>query len=294
MELHGSHGYLLSNFLSPYWNRRNDAWGGDTERRSRLALELGRAVRKRCGSGFVIGIKLSLDEYLGDVGTTPDETIRVLRNLEREKLFDYVCLSHTDYHQNHRLVPPQSSGETAPLAINAKRVREALAGRIPLLIQGSVRNLEKAAEIVHRGQSDLVGLVRAHIADPEIVNKARAGLAGETRRCVGANQGCWRRLGQSVSCTVNPAAGRELQFSIALQQTAPTARKVLVIGGGPGGLKAADSAAGQRSVMHRVKFNVSGCAWVSPSTRQMAAREVDRRGKARGTAVSATWVEADW
>ncbi|MDB5860465.1 MAG: hypothetical protein JWQ76_4154, partial [Ramlibacter sp.] len=243
VELHGSHGYLLSNFLSPYWNRRTDGWGGDTERRARLALEIGKAVRKRCGSDFVVGIKLSLDEYLGELGTTPDETLRVLSLLEQAKLFDYVCLSHTDYHQNHKLVPPQSSGETAPLAANAQRVREALNGRIPLLIQGSVRNLDTAADIVRRGQSDLVGLVRAHIADPEIVKKAREGRADETRRCVGANQGCWRRLGQNVSCTVNPAAGRELQFSIALQKPAPTAKKVLVIGGGPGGLKAADTAA---------------------------------------------------
>jgi hypothetical protein len=239
VELHGSHGYLLSNFLSPYWNRRTDGWGGDTERRARLPLEIGRAVRRRCGSDFVVGIKLSLDEYMGDIGTTPEETLRVLALLEQAKLFDYVCLSHTDYHQNHKLVPPQSSGETAPLATNAQRVREALNGRIPLLIQGSVRDLDTAAAIVRRGQSDLVGMVRAHIADPEIVSKAREGRADETRRCVGANQGCWRRLGQSVSCTVNPAAGRELQFGIALQKLTPNARKVLVIGGGPGGLKAA-------------------------------------------------------
>ncbi|NDZ18182.1 FAD-dependent oxidoreductase [Variovorax sp. WS11] len=243
VEIHGSHGYLLSNFLSPYWNRRSDAWGGDTERRARLALEIGKAVRRRCGSDFVIGIKLSLDEYLGDAGTTPDETLRVLRFLEEARLFDYVCLSHTDYHQNHKLVPPQSSGETAPLAANAARVRKVLGGRIPLLIQGSVRTLEKAAEIVQLGQSDLVGLVRAHIADPEIVNKAFEGRADQTRRCVGANQGCWRRLGQNVSCTVNPAAGRELQFGVALVRPAAAPKKVLVIGGGPAGLKFADTAA---------------------------------------------------
>ena len=243
VEIHGSHGYLLSNFLSPYWNRRNDAWGGDTERRARLALKIGKAVRQRCGSDFVIGIKLSLDEYLGDVGTTPDETIRVLQLLEQARLFDYVCLSHTDYHQNHKLVPPQSSGETAPLAANAARVREALGGRIPLLIQGSVRDLEKAAEIVQYGQSDMVGLVRAHIADPEMVKKAREGRLDETRRCVGANQGCWRRLGQNVSCTVNPAAGRELQFGAVVTRPVVAAKKVLVIGGGPGGLKFADTAA---------------------------------------------------
>lgn len=243
VEIHGSHGYLLSNFLSPWWNRRDDAWGGDTERRTRLALEVGRAVRRRCGSGFAIGIKLSLDEYLGPQGTTPEETVRVVHLLEREKLFDYVCLSHTDYHFNHKLVPPASSGETAPLAENAAKVRAALAGRIPLLIQGSVRELATAARIVERGQSDLVGLVRAHIADPEIVNKSREGRTSEIRRCVGANQGCWRRLGQNLSCTVNPAAGREKSHGAAVILPAAQPRRVLVIGGGPAGLKAAEAAA---------------------------------------------------
>lgn len=243
VEIHGSHGYLLSNFLSPWWNRRHDAWGGDTERRARLALEIGRAVRQRCGRDFAVGIKLSLDEYLGDAATNPGETSAIVRIFEREKLFDYVCLSHTDYHSNHKLVPPASSGETAPLAANARQVREALGGRIPLLIQGSVRELNTAAQIVERGQSDLVGLVRAHIADPEIVKKAREGRAGEIRRCVGANQGCWRRLGVNMSCTVNPAAGREQTFGVAVLKPAAQARKVLVIGGGPAGLKAADTAA---------------------------------------------------
>ena len=243
VEIHGSHGYLLSNFLSPWWNRRDDAWGGDTARRTRLALEIGKAVRKRCGPDFVIGIKLSLDEYHGDAGTNPGETVRVVQMLERERLFDYVCLSHTDYQQNHKLVPPASSGETAPLAENARHVREALMGRIPLLIQGSVRELNTAARIVEKGQSDLVGLVRAQIADPEIVNKAREGRSDETRRCVGANQGCWRRLGQNMSCTVNPAAGRELSVGITMVKPAATPRRLLVIGGGPGGLKFADTAA---------------------------------------------------
>jgi 2,4-dienoyl-CoA reductase-like NADH-dependent reductase (Old Yellow Enzyme family) len=249
VEIHGSHGYLLSNFLSPYWNRRDDAWGGDTARRARLAVEIGKAVRKRCGPDFVIGIKLSLDEYMGEAGTHPGETVQVVQILERERLFDYVCLSHTDYHTNHKLVPPASSGETAQLAINAKQVREALAGRIPLLIQGAVRELHTAAQIVLRGQSDLVGLVRAHIADPEIVNKAREGRSDEIRRCVGANQGCWRRLGQNMSCTVNPAAGRELTVGITVVKPAATPRKLLVIGGGPGGLKFADTAA---SLGHKV------------------------------------------
>jgi len=243
VEIHGSHGYLLSNFLSPYWNRRDDAWGGDTERRARLALDIGAAVRKRCGKDFVVGIKLSLDEYLGPAGVTNDEAVRTAGILHRAGLFDYFGLSHTDYHNNHRLVPPASSGETAPLASGAGRVRAAIGGAVPVFTQGSVRDLATAARIVRAGDADLVGMVRAHIADPEIVRKAREGRADETRRCVGANQGCWRRLGQPVSCTVNPVAGRELSFGIAVHRDRPSPRKLLVIGGGPAGLKFADTAA---------------------------------------------------
>lgn len=245
VEIHGSHGYLVSNFLSPYWNRRDDAWGGDTERRTKIAIDIGRAVRQRCGPGFVIGMKLSLDEYLGSAGTTPDEALRVLTLLQRTGLFDYFCFSHTDYHHNHRLVPPASSGETAPLAEGAGRGRQAIDAATPILVQGAVRDIATAARIVQQGNADLVGLVRAHIADPDIVRKAREGRAHETRRCVGANQGCWRRLGQPVSCTVNPVAGRELAFghTVALRTPRPAARKLLVIGGGPAGMKFAETAA---------------------------------------------------
>lgn len=243
VEIHGSHGYLLANFLSPYWNRRDDAWGGDTARRVRIVREIGHAIRALCGTGFALGVKLSLDEYLGEAGTTPDETVRVVALLEAERLFDYICLSHTDYHAIHRLAPPACSGENAPLAQGAARVRGQLRGRIPLLIQGSVADLAQAAQIVRGAQADMVGFARAHIADPALVHKARAGRVDETVRCVGANQGCWARLGLPVSCTVNPAAGRERQYGVAVQRPAIRARRILVVGGGPAGLKFADTAA---------------------------------------------------
>jgi 2,4-dienoyl-CoA reductase-like NADH-dependent reductase (Old Yellow Enzyme family) len=256
VELHGAHGYLLSAFLSPYWNRRTDLYGGDTQRRARLALEIGRAVRARCGEGFVVGLKINWDEYLGEAGTTPDEALRVLEIAAAANLFDYFCLSHTDYHNNHLLIPPASSGETTPLAHGGAAARRALGGRVPVLVQGSVRDVETAAAIVARGEADMVGMARAHIADAEIVNKARAGRSPETRRCVGANQGCWRRLYQPVSCTVNPATGREAQWSAAL--AAPRARRnVLVVGGGPAGLKAAETAA---LLGHRVTLWEAGKA----------------------------------
>ena len=242
VELHAAHGYLLAAFLSPYWNRRGDSYGGDTRGRARLALDVGRAVRARCGDGFVIGLKINWDEYLGAAGTTPDEALRVLDVAASAGLFDYFCLSHTDYHNNHRLIPPASSGMKAPLASGGAAARRALGGRVPVLVQGSVHDIGVAAEMVARGEADMVGMARAHIADPDLVAKARVGRAAETRRCVGANQGCWRRLYQPVSCTVNPATGREAQWDAACSSRGPS-RKVLVVGGGPAGMKAAETAA---------------------------------------------------
>ncbi len=242
VELHGAHGYLLSAFMSPYWNRREDGYGGDTAKRSRLALEIGRAIRARCGADFAIGLKINWDEYLGAAGTTPEEALRVLEIAAAANLFDYFCLSHTDYHNNHRLIPPASSGETAPLASGGAAARKVLGGRVPVLLQGSVRDVATAAGIIDRGEADMVGMVRAHIADPEIVNKARTGRAAETRRCVGANQGCWRRIYQPLSCTANPAAGREARWQAALA-VKPKPFSVLVVGGGPAGMKAAETAA---------------------------------------------------
>jgi len=243
IEIHGGHGYLLSGFLSPYWNRRTDEYGGDTHRRARLVIEVAQAVRRRCGSDFAIGIKLNVDEYLGERGTTPAEAARTAKLLVDADLFDYVCAAHTDYHNNHQLIPPATSGVKAPLAENAGLLRQAIGSRVPVLVQGSITDMETAARIVSLGQADIVGMARAQIADPEMVNKARAGRTSETRRCVGANQGCWRRLGQPISCTVNPLTGREGTWGALASQPVSTPRKVLVIGGGPAGLKFAETAA---------------------------------------------------
>ena len=252
VEIHGSHGYLLANFLSPWWNRRDDDWGGDTQRRTRVVREIGHAVRALCGPGFAIGMKLSLDEYLGEAGTTPDETVRVAALLAAEGVFDFVSLSHTDYHGIHRLAPPACAGQSAPLAEGAARVRAVLQPHgIPVLMQGSVDGLPQAADIVRRGQSDLVGFARALIADPEFVAKGLGGRAHEIRRCVGANQGCWARIGQSVSCTVHPGAGRERLYGITVQRPVVAPRRILVVGGGPAGLKFADTAA---SLGHHVSL----------------------------------------
>jgi 2,4-dienoyl-CoA reductase-like NADH-dependent reductase (Old Yellow Enzyme family) len=246
IELHAAHGYLLSAFLSPYWNRREDGYGGDTAGRTRLILEIARAVRACCQDGCTLGLKLNVEEYLGPGGLTPPEALRILQVLHAERLFDYFTIAHADYHSLHRLIPPASSGIlSTPLAEICRAARDIVQKQVPILVAGSIRNLDSAAELIGKGCADLVGLARAHIADPALVAKSRGHRQSQIRRCVGANQGCWRRRerGLPVVCTANPTTGREAIWSTSALQRASVAKRALIVGGGPAGLKFAETAA---------------------------------------------------
>ena len=242
VEVHAAHGYLLHEFLSPLTNRRADRYGGSPENCARLTLEVAGAIRERCGPSYPIGLKLAFDEFVGPAGITPDGAAESLRVLHAAGLFDYVSISSGNYHSLHHLIAPMSSEKSGHFAEHAAQAKEVVGG-LPVMVTGAVKTAERAAEIVAGGQADIVGMTRAFLADPEFVLKAKEGRVGEIRRCVGANQGCWRRLtqGLDVTCTVNPVAGRERQWSNVLPSASP--RSVLVVGGGPAGLKAAEAAA---------------------------------------------------
>jgi thioredoxin reductase len=201
------------------------------------------AVRKRVGSSFVVGLRMNVEEYLGKSGLEPTEAMAILGSLHKLGHLDYFCVSHSDYHTNQYLLPPDSSGIVAPLAPIGKLAKKIVEDKIPVLVHGSIRNLAKAQEIMDSGSADMVGLVRAQIADAHLINKARSGKTEEIQRCVGANQGCWRRIGRPISCTVNPVTGNEGRYGIAKMPAAAKSKKILVVGGGPGGMKYASTAA---------------------------------------------------
>jgi len=244
VEISGGHGYLIGQFLSPMSNHRTDAYGGSIENRCRLAIEVGEEIRRRCPD-LPLGIRLSYDEYLGEAGITPDASDVIIALLHAAGSFDYFNISGVNYHTVHNLVAPMTSGFEGHMVANAARAKAVIGGAVPVLTAASIRRIELAAEIVARGDADLVGMTRAHIADPEIVRKARDGRAGQIRHCVAANQGCVRRgaLGKGITCTVNPAVGREAQWGSAHDGADEHALGVLVVGGGPAGMKAAESAA---------------------------------------------------
>ena len=242
-EISAVHGYLMTQFLSPFTNRRTDGYGGDVAHRCRFAIEAATEIRRRTGADFALGIRLSFDEHVGEAGLTPATSEEIVRILDATGLFDYFSLSTGNYHTLHQWVPSMTGARDGHLASDAARAKAAIDGRVPVVVAAAIRTLERAAEIVRKGQADLVAMARAHIADPDLVAKARAGRGREIRRCVGANQGCLRRLFEHgmITCTVNPAAGRERTLGAAPADVA--ARRVLVVGGGPAGMALADTAA---------------------------------------------------
>jgi 2,4-dienoyl-CoA reductase-like NADH-dependent reductase (Old Yellow Enzyme family) len=244
VEIHAAHGYLLFSFLSPLTNRRTDQYGGSPENRARIVVEVIRAVRRRVGDDYTVGLKYGFDEMVGRYGITPEDAKETLRVIHAEASIDYVSLSGSGYHSLEHLVPAAESDLSGHMAEYGPLVREVVGDAVPVMATCGVRTVDQAAQIVASGKVDMVGMVRPQIADPDLVVKAQSGRAAEIRPCVGANQGCWRRMGRGgqITCTVNPEAGREAEWK-DMFAPARTPGRVLVIGGGPAGLKAAESAA---------------------------------------------------
>jgi 2,4-dienoyl-CoA reductase-like NADH-dependent reductase (Old Yellow Enzyme family) len=242
-EVHAGHGYLLWGFLSPLTNKRTDEYGGSPENRARFAVEVIEAIRRRVGDDFVVGMKFALDERVGDLGMTPADAQASLRYIAEQTNLDYVSLSAAGYHSLESMVVPAQSDLSGHMVEQGPLVREA-APDVVVMATCAIRTVQQAADILATGKVDVVGMVRPQIADPEIVSKTRAGRTAEVRPCVGANQGCWRRLqrGGQVTCTVNPEAGRERQWAHHFDRV-DNPGHVLVVGGGPAGLSAAESAA---------------------------------------------------
>jgi mycofactocin system FadH/OYE family oxidoreductase 2 len=259
VELQGAHGYLIAQFLSPHSNRRADAYGGDLAGRMRFMLEVVDAVRAAVGRDYTLGIRLSADELVPG-GLTLDETRAIVRRLEATGHLDFMDVSAgTDadlmslaQHIPSMYFPPAN---LVHFAAAIKRVTA-----LPVGCAGAIRDPAVAETIVAGGQADLVGMTRAHIADPHLVAKLREGRLDDVRRCIGCMQACLEALanGQPIGCVYNPVTGREREW--ATLPPASRARRVVVVGGGPGGLEAARVAAlrGHRVVLLEAAGRLGG------------------------------------
>ena len=248
IEVHACHGYIFHQFLSPYYNTREDRYGGSFENRSRFLVETMRAIRATVGNDYAVGIRMGASELPG--GVSENENRQLLRQLEFEGLIDFVDVSKGDYYRMDTMVGSMQNAAGYELSSTADIASVAT---VPRIVTGRFRTLEEAEQVLREGVADLVSMVRAQIADPDLVRKTREHGPDAVRPCLGCNQGCIGGLFRTarMGCAVNPTVGLEATFSEDLIRRGAHPRKVLVVGGGPSGMEAARVAAlsGHRVVL---------------------------------------------
>ncbi|HHJ4328515.1 TPA: FAD-dependent oxidoreductase, partial [Klebsiella pneumoniae] len=240
VELVASHGYLPAQFLNPRVNTRSDGYNGDLDARLRFTREVLAAVRAATGEDFIVGLRISADERDPN-GLTEDETRAAVLSLQAE--LDYVHLvagTSASLGGAIHIVPPMAI-EAAYLAGTAEQFKRQL--QIPLFVTGRINQPQEAELVIARGQADMCGMTRALICDPQMPEKAEQGRHEDVRACIACNQACIGRFhrGLPISCIQRPETGRELRYGQL--QAAAVKKRILVVGGGPAGMKAAAVAA---------------------------------------------------
>jgi len=236
VEVMGSEGYLITQFLTARVNQRQDEWGGDFANRSRFPLAIVSGIRKVVSEKFIIGFRLSLIDLVED-GSTWSETLELARALEKAG----VNLINTGIGWHEAQVPTIAGVvPRAAFASICGQLKAALS--VPVVCSNRINTPEMAEQVLADGRADMVSMARPLLADPEWANKAEKGQPARINTCVACNQGCLDRIfsGRTCSCLVNPRACQELARPF---RQAETVKKIAVVGAGPAGLACAVTAA---------------------------------------------------
>jgi 2,4-dienoyl-CoA reductase-like NADH-dependent reductase (Old Yellow Enzyme family) len=247
VEIHSGYGgYFLSQFISPYSNDRDDEYGGNLENRLRVVRETLDATRERVGDDFVVGLQVNAKDFAPG-GMDVDEYAEVARRLAGTGQVDYLVVKAGTYLRQDYIVPDMQHDQElyAPLA---NRIADAVESENPdvsVATVGRVTDPRDADRILGEGSVDLVAMTRGHIADPAVARKAKEGRLNELIECMGCNQGCIGRIydGAECRCVLNPATGFEAELGRGTLPETDDPGSLLVVGGGPGGMKAAEVAA---------------------------------------------------
>ncbi len=234
VELHGAHGYLIAQFMSPFVNKRNDRFGGSFMGRMRFTMEIISRIQMKCGKDYPLGIRYSGDEWI-EGGRRLDETVKVAMLMEEMGLA-YVDISAGIFESPGAVMDPMYYPEGWN-TYTAEEVKKNV--KIPVITSHSLRNPDYCEKILATGKTDMVGFSRQLIADAYWANKARMGKKDEIRRCISCLVGCWQEslmIRRDMRCAINPAVGDERFIHI---KPAGDSCKVAIIGGGPAGMEAA-------------------------------------------------------
>ncbi|MGD2124566.1 MAG: FAD-dependent oxidoreductase [Desulfobacteraceae bacterium] len=243
IEIHGAHGYLVNQFLSKFSNIREDQYGGDAAGRALFSVEIANEIRTKVGKDFPISFKISAQEFVPE-GLTVEESIEILKQIIPAGV-DIVQVSAGNDATPEWICQPMFM-DKACLADSAAKIRQAL--KIPVMAVGRINDPLVAEAIVAGEKADLVCVGRGLLADPEMPKKAKEGRLDDIRICIACNtcmESIFRR--GRVECLVNPTLGREKEMEL---RPAETPKKVMVIGGGPGGLHVAWVAARRGHDVH--------------------------------------------
>ena len=248
VELHGAHGYLITQFLSPWSNTREDGYGGDLEGRTRFVREIAERIRDVCGESFVVGFKMPADEGV-EGGIDVEEAVRITERLAATGAFDLFAYGQGNFSLSLENHVPDMHFRPGHFIDLHRRMRE-VSGGIPVMALGRVGNADLAERIVAEGYGDLVGMTRAQVSDAAFANKAREGREDEIRPCIFDNF-CWGQVhaGKPIAEFHNPHLGERGEAHWT-PSAAPSARRVVVVGAGPSGLEAAWIAAARGHEVH--------------------------------------------
>lgn len=239
VEVHGAHGYLVNEFLSPYTNRREDRYGGNFENRLRFLAEIVAGIRRTCGPDFPLVVRLSVDEFVeGQPSLKLEDGVRIAQELEKLGV-DAIDVSAGIYETMSVSWEPTSYGQGWKLYLS-EAVKKAV--KVPVIGVAAIRDPAFADKVLAEGKLDFVGSARQHFADPDWANKAKEGRVDDIRRCISCLF-CMETLISAdfthlpCRCAINIEAGRETRYGNMPEDGA--GRVVAIIGGGPSGLEAA-------------------------------------------------------
>lgn len=273
IEIHGYGGYLIDQFMSSLWNQRDDEYGGDLDSRLRFPLEILREIRHRVGPDYPIVFKFTPDHDVQG-GRNMEEGLEIARRLEAAGV-DALHVDFGCYECWHRTIPPVYAKPASQIEV-AAAVKAVV--KIPVIGHGKLNDPELAERVLALGKVDFVGLGRAFLADPEWPLKVKEGRPKDIRPCIGCSEGCFARgiAGRYASCAINPECAMERDYR---PQPAERPREILVIGGGPGGMTTAVTAAkrGHKVSLWERGAELGGTLWpaAAPEFKRDIRRYID-------------------